>query len=149
MLHWHKFNRSRVMRRKNLIEPTFPVVVAIHNNLKINMKNHESNSTRNMASPAVAQDSLTSAADLSVHDTGGPCQSAAPELKTAKKASLSSERFGCRLAFSVKEAAEILGVSEKTIRRLVARGLLRSSKALRHLLIPKKEIERFLETTTA
>jgi excisionase family DNA binding protein len=54
-----------------------------------------------------------------------------------------------RLAYSVKEAAQILGVSEKTIRRLVARGLLRSSKALRHLLIPKKEIERFLETTTA
>jgi excisionase family DNA binding protein len=52
-----------------------------------------------------------------------------------------------RLAFSVKETAAMLGVSEKTIRRLVARRLLRSSHALRHLLIPKKEIERFLELT--
>ena len=53
-----------------------------------------------------------------------------------------------RLAFSVKETADILGLSEKTIRRLVARRLLRSSRALRHLLIPKKEIERFLDQTT-
>jgi excisionase family DNA binding protein len=54
-----------------------------------------------------------------------------------------------RLAFSVKETAEILGVSEKTVRRLISRGLLRSSRALRHLLIPKKEIERFLDDTSA
>jgi excisionase family DNA binding protein len=53
-----------------------------------------------------------------------------------------------RLAFSVKETAEILGLSEKTIRRLVARRLFRSSRALRHLLIPRKEIERFLDQTT-
>ena len=52
-----------------------------------------------------------------------------------------------RLAFSVKETAAMLGLSEKTIRRLVSRRLLRSSHALRHLLIPKKEIERFLELT--
>ena len=43
----------------------------------------------------------------------------------------------------------MLGVSDKTIRRLIARRLLRSSHALRHLLIPKKEIERFLEQTTS
>jgi excisionase family DNA binding protein len=53
-----------------------------------------------------------------------------------------------RLAFSVKEAAEMLGVSEKSVRRLIDRRLLRPSRALRHLLIPKKEIERFLEETT-
>jgi len=53
-----------------------------------------------------------------------------------------------RLAFSVKETAAMLGLSEKTIRRLIARGLLRSSRALRHLLIPKKEIDRFLDQTT-
>jgi excisionase family DNA binding protein len=54
-----------------------------------------------------------------------------------------------RLAFSVRETAEMLGISEKTVRRLISRGLLRPSRALRHLLIPKKEIERFLEQTTA
>lgn len=53
-----------------------------------------------------------------------------------------------RLAYSVKEAADLLGVSEKSIRRLIDRGLLKASRALRHLLIPKKEIERFLEQTT-
>jgi excisionase family DNA binding protein len=53
-----------------------------------------------------------------------------------------------RLAFSVKETADMLGLSEKTIRRLIARRLLRSSRALRHLLIPRKEIERFLDQTT-
>lgn len=52
-----------------------------------------------------------------------------------------------RLAFSVGETAAILGVSEKTVRRLISRKLLRSSRALRHLLIPKKEIERFLADT--
>ncbi len=52
-----------------------------------------------------------------------------------------------RLAFSVQETAQILGVSDKTVRRLVTRGLLRSSKALRHLLIPRSEIDRFLKDT--
>src|SRR5690242_8160993 len=54
-----------------------------------------------------------------------------------------------RLAFSVKETARILGVSTKTVRRLICRGLLKPSKALRHLLIPKREIERFLDHTSA
>ena len=52
-----------------------------------------------------------------------------------------------RLAFSVAETAQMLGVCDKTIRRLVARGLLRRSRALRHLLIPRSEIERFLKET--
>ena len=54
-----------------------------------------------------------------------------------------------RLAFSVNETAEILGVSDKTVRRLISRKLLHPSRALRHLLIPKKEIERFLDDTSA
>jgi excisionase family DNA binding protein len=54
-----------------------------------------------------------------------------------------------RLAFSVKEAAALLGISEKSVRRLIDRGLIRSSRALRHLLIPKREIERFLQDTLA
>lgn len=41
----------------------------------------------------------------------------------------------------------MLGVSEKTVRRLIDRRLLRVSRALRHLRIPKGEIERFLEET--
>ena len=53
-----------------------------------------------------------------------------------------------RLAYTIRETAEILGVSEKSVRRLITRRLLRPSRALRHLLIPKKEIERFLDDTT-
>ena len=53
-----------------------------------------------------------------------------------------------RLAFSVSEAAQMLGVSDKTIRRLIDRKLLRASHALRHLRIPKTELDRFLKETS-
>jgi hypothetical protein len=53
-----------------------------------------------------------------------------------------------RLAYSLRETAESLGVSEKSVRRLVARRLLNPSRALRHLVFSKKEIERFLVETT-
>ncbi len=53
-----------------------------------------------------------------------------------------------RLAFSMKETAEILGVNYITIHRLLKRGLLKSSSALRTKLIPATEIKRFLEATT-
>jgi len=52
-----------------------------------------------------------------------------------------------RMAFSVQETADLLGVSQKTVRRLVARRLLHPSRAIRHLLIAKREIERFLAET--
>lgn len=52
-----------------------------------------------------------------------------------------------RMAYSVRETAELLGVSEKTIRRLIYRKLLRASRALRHILIPRTEIDRFLKLT--
>jgi hypothetical protein len=53
-----------------------------------------------------------------------------------------------RLAFSMAETAEILGVSYQTVHRLLQRGLLRSSSALRHKIIARTEIERFLRETT-
>jgi excisionase family DNA binding protein len=52
-----------------------------------------------------------------------------------------------RLAYSIRETAEILGVSYITVYRLLKRGLLKSSTALRHKLIPAAEIERFLKST--
>jgi excisionase family DNA binding protein len=54
-----------------------------------------------------------------------------------------------RLAYSMQEVASILGVSYITVHRLIARGLLKSSSALRHKLIPLSEVERFLKATTA
>lgn len=53
-----------------------------------------------------------------------------------------------RLAYSVKETAEILGISEKTVRRLIVSGEIRVSRKIRHLIIPKKELERFLSEAT-
>ena len=52
-----------------------------------------------------------------------------------------------RLAYTMEETAKILGVSYITIHRLLKRGKLRSSTALRHKLIPVTEIERFLKST--
>ncbi len=52
-----------------------------------------------------------------------------------------------RLAFSLKEAARMLGISYPTAYRLNKRGPLRSSGALRHKIIPRAEIERFLKST--
>jgi len=52
-----------------------------------------------------------------------------------------------RLAYTMAETAKILGVSYITVHRLLKRGKLRSSSALRHKLIPLSEIERFLEST--
>jgi len=52
-----------------------------------------------------------------------------------------------KLAYSPAEAAEVLGVCQDTVYRLLRRGKLRASNALRHKLIPRTEIERFLEST--
>jgi excisionase family DNA binding protein len=53
-----------------------------------------------------------------------------------------------RLGYTVKQTAELLGVGYATIYRLLKRGLLRSSSALRTKVIPKTEIDRFLKETT-
>jgi len=46
----------------------------------------------------------------------------------------------------MRETADLLGVSYITVYRLIQRGLLRCSLALRHKVIPRKEIERFLNS---
>jgi excisionase family DNA binding protein len=48
-------------------------------------------------------------------------------------------------AFKVEGAAQYLGgISPWTVRRLIKRGLLKPNRELRHLLIPKSELDRFL-----
>jgi len=49
-----------------------------------------------------------------------------------------------RRAYTVREVADMLAVTEKTIYRLLDRQLLKSLKAFRHHRIPAKELERFL-----
>jgi hypothetical protein len=49
-----------------------------------------------------------------------------------------------RIAVSIKTAAIMLEVSEKSIRRLIERGLLKPNRALRVLRIPVSQIEELL-----
>lgn len=50
-----------------------------------------------------------------------------------------------RLSFTMMETAQMLGISYISVHRLLKRGLLKSSTALRHKLIPRSEIDRFLK----
>ena len=54
-----------------------------------------------------------------------------------------------KLAFSMQESADALGVSYISVHRLLKRGLLKSSTALRRKLIPASELARFLNDTLA
>ena len=48
-------------------------------------------------------------------------------------------------ALKIKDAAHYLGgVSVITVRRLIKRGLIKPNCALRHILIPVSELDRFL-----
>jgi excisionase family DNA binding protein len=48
-------------------------------------------------------------------------------------------------ALEIKEAAAYLGgISQNTVRRLIERGLIKPNRALRHILISKAELDRFL-----
>ena len=81
-------------------------------------------------------DSQTLEHFFSTHPTQAPAQPPLPQTAQTK------------LAYSTKETAELLSVTDKTVYRLIERGLLKSSSALRHKRIPKAEIERFLKETT-
>jgi excisionase family DNA binding protein len=47
--------------------------------------------------------------------------------------------------YTLKEAALYLNVSTRTVERLLQRRLLRRNKALRKILIPRTELDQFLE----
>lgn len=48
-------------------------------------------------------------------------------------------------ALKLTEACEYLGgISKVTLRRLIARGLIKPNRSLRHILIPVGELDRFL-----
>jgi excisionase family DNA binding protein len=51
------------------------------------------------------------------------------------------------LAYDIKQAAFALNISTKTVRRLLWRGKLTSCKAMRKILIPRKQVEDFLKAT--
>jgi hypothetical protein len=47
-------------------------------------------------------------------------------------------------ALQLKRAAQYIDVSEMSMRRLIKRGLIKPNRALRHILIPVAELDRFL-----
>lgn len=56
-----------------------------------------------------------------------------------------AEESLAKLVYSVKEAAELLGVHSNTLRRAIARGELRAARLGDRVLIPRGEIQRLLE----
>jgi hypothetical protein len=66
-----------------------------------------------------------------------------------KSLSLASapEPIARRLGYGRIEAAHLLGISPATLDRLVDRGLLKPSRALRRPLFTEAELLRFLEET--
>jgi excisionase family DNA binding protein len=79
----------------------------------------------------------------------------ASECDTADQASPSRAEGAAPLAtgtlvpdkknYTLKEAALYLNVSTRTIERLIQRRLIRRNKALRKILIPRTELDHFLE----
>jgi len=53
-----------------------------------------------------------------------------------------------RLLYPVSEVAEMFSISTKTCHRLLSRGLLSSSNALRHKMVTRASIEKFMSTTS-
>ena len=51
------------------------------------------------------------------------------------------------LAYDIKQSAAALNMSTKTVRRLIQRGKLTCSKAVRKILIPREQIENFWKAT--
>ena len=49
--------------------------------------------------------------------------------------------------YTVQEAATYLRVCEKTVRNLISRKLLRTSKVLRHIRIPGEDVENLFAST--
>jgi hypothetical protein len=52
-----------------------------------------------------------------------------------------------KLLYPLSEVAAMFSVSTKTVHRLLQRGLLQSSGAFRHKMIPRSSIEKFMSTT--
>ena len=81
---------------------------------------------------------------------GGLSRSAAgPQIVATEKHDEdgSALRLQDRGAFKLKEACEYLGgLSPISVRRLIARGLIKRHLALRHIVIAKAELDRFLSS---
>jgi excisionase family DNA binding protein len=71
---------------------------------------------------------------------------AALETSAAKETSAKSSANVASSFMSVRRVAEILGVSEKTVRRLVGRQALNAVRVGRLVRISNRELEQFIST---
>ncbi|MGV3664231.1 MAG: helix-turn-helix domain-containing protein [Prosthecobacter sp.] len=53
-----------------------------------------------------------------------------------------------RRAYKIREAADLIGISVTSLRRAITRGLIKPSRAFRHVIIASEEIDRFLRSTS-
>jgi len=119
----------------------------VHRKLRCNrcaLMQNESNTTFTIAMSGTLTIARSDLESL-LRSTRPQLRDAEPNTQVAPPKVLAKD-FGPpqRLAFSMQETADVLGVSYITVQRLIQRGLLRSSTALRHKIISKVEIERFL-----
>ena len=74
-----------------------------------------------------------------------PKQTAKPSNAIPAQGASEPTAAGLVGALKLKDAARYLGgVSQISVRRLIDRGLIKPNRALRHLLIPVSELDRFL-----
>jgi hypothetical protein len=66
-------------------------------------------------------------------------------MRVAQRMEQAQEQMKARGALKLRDAAEYLGgVSQISVRRAIARGLIKPNRSFRHLLIPISELDRFL-----
>jgi excisionase family DNA binding protein len=51
-----------------------------------------------------------------------------------------------RRTLKIKEVAELLGVTEISVRRLIDRGLLKPCRVFRHVLIPVEQLDNLIKS---
>ena len=68
-------------------------------------------------------------------------------VKTADTSNAGSDGLP-RLFFTITEVGQMLGLSDKTVRRLIARKLLKTCNAVRCLRITAQSIQDFIKSTT-
>jgi DNA-directed RNA polymerase specialized sigma24 family protein len=70
-----------------------------------------------------------------------------PKLQNGSSRQINALPNVPKLGFTMAETAKVLGIHYISVHRLLKRGLLHSSSALRTKIIPLTEIERFLKVS--
>lgn len=69
-------------------------------------------------------------------------------LQTAKHQATPMNPRPQKNSYTLKEAADFLSISSRSVERLIVRGILRKSKALRRVIIPGLDVENLFEKTS-